>query len=183
MADFEPCFKKVIGIEGGFNLHTAKGDTGGMTYAGIARKKWPEWEGWGKIDAGEFDATLTAMVRAFFKENFWDKIMGDDIGAQAVAYHIYAFAVNAGIKTSVKIAQRIAGVVPDGSFGNKTFKALNALIEDKKDEKLFVLLFSLMKIFRYKDICLHDKRRKDDKLVSNEKFLCGWINRVQEGIE
>ena len=31
MADFEPCFKKVIGIEGGFNLHTVKGDTGGMT--------------------------------------------------------------------------------------------------------------------------------------------------------
>jgi len=27
---------------------------------------------------------------------------------------------------------------------------------------------------------LYDKRRKNDKIVSNLKFLCGWINRVQQ---
>ena len=99
MAEFEPCFKKVIGIEGGFYLHTIEGDTGGMTYAGIARNKWPDWEGWDKIDVKEFDSELTALVRVFFKQNFWDKIMGDDIGAQVVAYHKYALAENASDKT------------------------------------------------------------------------------------
>lgn len=183
MAKFETVFQKVINIEGGFHLYTVQGDTGGMTYAGIARKKWPDWPGWRRIDSKKFDAELTSMVRIFFKQNFWDKIMGDAIGAQEVAYHIYAFAINAGLKTSVKLAQTIAGVVPDGIFGEKTFKALNAMVEDEKDEKNFVLLFSLMKILRYKDICLHDKRRKDDKIFSDEKFLCGWINRVQAGLE
>ena len=66
---------------------------------GIARNIWPKWTGWGKIDAGEFDADLTGMVRVFYKKEFWDRIRGDDIGAQDVAYHIFAFAVNAGLKT------------------------------------------------------------------------------------
>jgi len=37
MANFEPCFEKVIKLEGGYKLHNVKGDKGGITYAGIAR--------------------------------------------------------------------------------------------------------------------------------------------------
>jgi len=183
MADFEQCFEKVILLEGGYKLHEVPGDRGGMTYAGIARNIWPNWPGWIKIDAGQFDAELTGMVRIFFKENFWDKIKGDDIGAQEVAYHLYAFAVNAGLKTAVRIVQRMINATPDGVFGDKTFLKLNEMIQDKKDERIFIVTYTLMKIFRYKDICLHDSRRKKDHLVSNQKFLCGWINRAQKGLE
>ena len=80
MADFEPCFEKVILIEGGYKLHEVQGDRGGMTYAGIARNFWPKWPGWAKIDANEFDGELTRLVRVFFKAEFWDRIRGDDIG-------------------------------------------------------------------------------------------------------
>jgi len=182
MADFNPCFEKVIMLEGGYALHEVAGDRGGMTYAGIARNIWPRWPGWGKIDAGQIDAELTAMVRAFYKTNFWDQIRGDDINAQGVAYHIFAFAVNAGLKTSIRTAQRIIGATPDGIFGNKTFEQLNDMVQDEKDERIFIVTFSLFKIFRYKDICMNDQRRSKDKMVSNQKFLCGWINRVQGGL-
>ena len=183
MADFDPCFEKVILLEGGYKLHEVEGDRGGMTYAGIARNIWPKWAGWGKIDAGEVDAELTGMVRAFYKAEFWDRIRGDDIGAQDAAYHIFAFSVNAGLKTAVRMAQRIIGATPDGIFGDQSFHRLNAMIQDEKDERIFVVTYSLFKIFRYKDICLNDNRRKQDKVVSNQKFLCGWINRVQKGLE
>lgn len=182
MANFEPCFEKVIMLEGGYKLHDVPGDRGGMTYAGIARNPWPKWPGWAKIDAGEMDAELTGMVRAFYKEHFWDRIRGDDIGAQDVAYHIFAFAVNAGLKTSVRMAQRVIGATPDGILGDRTFQKLNEMIQDEKDERIFVVTFSLFKVFRYKDICMNDDRRSRDKLVSNQKFICGWINRVQEGL-
>lgn len=175
MADFDPCFDKVMALEGGFKLHTVEGDRGGMTYAGIARKFWPQWPGWLKLDSGEQDAELTAMVRAFYKENFWDKIWGDDIGAQAVAYHLFAFAVNAGLKTSVRMAQRVVGATPDGVFGGKTFSRLNGFIQSPEEERIFITTFALFQIFRYKDICAKDR--------SQLKFLIGWVNRVQKGSE
>lgn len=183
MAEFDPCFEKVILLEGGYKLHDVRGDRGGMTYAGISQKNWPKWEGWGKITANEFDAELTAMVRRFYKTEFWDKIRGDGIHSQEAAYHIFAFAVNAGIRTAVRMAQRIIGATPDGIFGNQTFARLNDMVRDEKDERIFVVTFSLFKVFRYKDICMNDPRRKEDRIESNQKFLCGWINRVQKGLE
>ncbi len=183
MADFDPCFEKVIVLEGGYKLHDIPGDRGGKTYAGISENNWPRWEGWGKIRADEFDSELTGMVRSFYKTHFWDKIQGDGINAQDVAYHMFDFAVNAGLKTAVRMVQRIVGATPDGIFGNQTFTRINEMVADEKDERIFVVTFSLFKVFRYKDICMNDKRRKEDKIVSNQKFLCGWINRVQKGLE
>ena len=34
-------------------------------------------------------------------------------------------------------------------------------------------------VYRYKDICLNDQRRYTDRVNSNLKFICGWINRVK----
>lgn len=182
MAEFEPIFGKVMKLEGGFNLHEVPGDRGGMTYAGIARNKWPDWPGWAKIDAKVFDSKLTQMVREFYLANFWNPISGDDIKSQAVAYQIFAFGVNAGIALACKMAQAIVGVSADGHIGPKTISALNSMVVDKKDEEIFVLRYTLLKIFRYKDIAFEDERRKQDKIVSNMKFLVGWINRAEKGL-
>ena len=152
-------------LEGGYQLHEVSGDRGGMTYAGIARNAWPKWPGWVKIDAGEMDGELTGLVRTFYKDHFWDKIRGDGITAQQVAY------------------QRIVGATPDGIFGDMTFQRINNMVRDEKDERIFVVTFSLFKVFRYKDICMNDSRRGQDRVNSNLKFLCGWINRVQKGLE
>lgn len=183
MCDFEPIFDKVIDIEGGYTLHEVEGDSGGMTYAGIARNSWTKWEGWAKVDRKEFDDELKSMVKKFFKVNFWDKIKGDRIGNALVAYHIYSFGVNAGLPESVKITQRIIGAKVDGVFGPKTFRALNVYVKSPEYAEIFSLKFSLEKVFRYNFICRADKRRKKDKVYSNLKFLGGWINRVKKGLE
>jgi len=166
MADFEPSFEKMIMNEGGYVLHTVPGDNGGQTYAGIARNFHQGWEGWEIIDRGDMDNDLlTEMVRIFYKENFWDRVKGDDIKQQGIAESIFDFAVNAGIKTASKLAQLVVGTTPDGKIGPKTLVQINA-----SDEETFILKYALAKITRYTEIVKRNPTQK--------KFLLGWINRT-----
>lgn len=179
MADYVLCFDKMIQLEGGFVLHNVSDDRGGQTYAGISRNNWPGWPGWKRIDRGQLDSQLDAQVRAFYRLKFWDKIQGDEIGAQDAACHIFCLAVNVGLHPAVKMVQKIIGSKTDGIWGPKTFKALNRFIQSEKDEQIFILTLALHQVTRYKNICLRDSRRGRDSVKSNLKFLCGWINRVQ----
>jgi lysozyme family protein len=97
MAQFEPAFEKMLADEGGYLLHEVPGDTGGMTYAGIARNKNPQWPGWALVDKKEFGGSLTPMVREFYRVEFWDKMRGNEISNQDVANTIFNFGVNAGM--------------------------------------------------------------------------------------
>jgi len=178
MADFLPCYEKVLELEGWYKLHNIPGDRGGLTYAGISKVNWPSWEGWVKIDAIIFDESLKTMVQNFYRKEFWFKIRGDYISSQKIAFLIYDFAVNAGLKTSIKLCQEAIGAKVDGFIGPNTLKALN-----ETNEVLFLSDFSLLKVFYYNDICLNDNRRKQDRVSSNLKFLCGWLNRVKEGVK
>jgi lysozyme family protein len=163
MADFLPAYESMLISEGGYKLHTVAGDRGGMTYAGIARNRWPNWPGWRDIDHGE--TPDTALVRDFYRVNFWDRVRGDDIADQHVARSLFDFAVNAGTGTAIKLAQIVVGATPDGAFGPKTLTALNAMDGDR-----FVLAYALAKIARYRDIVTRDR--------TQQKFLLGWINRT-----
>lgn len=163
MADFLPAYESMIRNEGGYKLHTVKGDRGGMTYAGIARNFHPNWLGWDAIDRGYIPDT--ELVRDFYRINFWNKVRGDDIENQRIARSLFDFAVNAGVSTAVKLAQIVAGVTPDGAIGPRTIEALNKL-----DGGSFVTAYALAKIARYRDIVARDR--------SQIKFLMGWINRT-----
>lgn len=166
MNNFKNIYNKVMELEGGYTLHIIKYDRGDMTYAGISRKFWSNWEGWKKIDNNKFDSKLKFMVIKFYKVNFWDNFNGDKIKSKKIAYNIYESAINSGVKVTVKMVQKILNVKIDGILGNNTLHKLN-----KINEQNFIYEFMLLKIFRYKNICWNDK--------SQLKFLVGWINRVQ----
>lgn len=163
MANFLPAFDRMIRNEGGYKLTDIKGDKGGQTYAGIARNRWSSWPGWSFIDKGQTPPTI--LVRDFYRSKFWDAVKGDYILHQSVAESLFDFAVNAGAKTAIKLAQIVGGVASDGDIGPKTLEALNAM-----DEGSFRIAYSLAKIARYRDIVTKDR--------SQEKFLLGWINRT-----
>lgn len=170
MAEFEPAFEKMIRAEGGFKLTDVAADRGGQTYAGIARNFHPHWSGWRYVDAGSLEAAeLTQSVREFYKTEFWDRMKGDDIQPQAVAETIFDFGVNAGLGTSVKLAQLVVGVLPDGGVGPKTLAALNGF-----DPAEFAARLAIAKIKRYAEICNRDR--------SQSKFLLGWVNRALEAL-
>ncbi|MCX8017479.1 MAG: hypothetical protein N2690_06240, partial [Rhodocyclaceae bacterium] len=103
MADFLYAFERMIRNEGGYVLHKVPYDRGGMTYAGISRRNWPDWSGWRDIDAGRDPEAET--VRDFYRVNFWTPIQGDAIRSQSIAQTLFDFAVNAGVKTAVILAQ------------------------------------------------------------------------------
>jgi lysozyme family protein len=171
MADFNPAFDKMIVDEGGYVLHTVAGDTGGMTYAGIARNSNPQWPGWNLIDHGAIDnPLLTGMVRSFYKVEFWDRIRGDELTSQVVAENLFNFGVNTGIKVAVKLAQLIVGATPDGAIGDVTLQKFNNV-----EPEAFRKAYALAKITRYADICNKNK--------TQSKFLLGWINRTLKGLK
>jgi len=170
MADFIPAFEKMLKDEGGYQLTTLAGDTGGMTYAGIARNPNPQWEGWALVDRKEFGGSLTAMVRNFYRTHFWDRIRGDEIANQDVAESIFNFGVNAGVGMAAKLAQLVVGATPDGGIGPKTVELLN-----KCDGASFKKDYALAKIARYVEICNRDKVQ--------DRFLRGWIQRTLRGLK
>jgi len=171
MADFNPAFDKMIVDEGGYVLHTVPGDTGGMTYAGIARNPNPQWPGWKLIDHGAIDnPLLTGMVRSFYKVEFWDRIRGDELTSQVVAENLFNFGVNTGIKVAVKLAQLIVGATPDGAIGDLTLQKFNNV-----EPEAFRKSYALAKITRYADICNKNK--------TQSKFLLGWIQRTLRGLK
>ena len=163
MANFLTAFESMIRNEGGYKLHTVAGDRGGMTYAGIARNRWPSWLGWRDLDHNE--TPDTSLVRDFYREQFWRRVRGDDIADQRTASTLFDFAVNAGAVTAIKLAQIVVGVTPDGAFGEKTLAAVNGM-----DGEKFALAYALAKIARYRDIVTRDR--------TQAKFLLGWINRT-----
>lgn len=166
MADFLPAYETMILAEGGYVLHEVQGDRGGQTYAGIARKMNPRWEGWATLDRGGH--VPTQMVRDFYRQQYWDTIQGDRIASQVIAQAIFDFHVNAGAAAR-KLAQLVVGTTPDGIFGDKTVAALNHY-----DEGRFVMAYTLVKIARYRDIVMRDRRQG--------KFLLGWVNRALQGV-
>ena len=163
MAEFLPAYEQMISNEGGYKLHQVADDRGGMTYAGIARNRWPSWSGWRLIDAGQVPPV--DLVQGFYQNNFWNPLRLDGVSDQAVARSLFDFAVNAGVGTATRLAQTAAGTTPDGVIGSKTLDALNAITPE-----LFLARFALAKLARYEQIVSRDR--------SQERFLLGWVRRT-----
>ena len=177
MADFNTAFELTMKAEGGYV--NDPDDPGGETYKGIARASNAHWPGWADIDQLKNqpnfpisltnNATLQDKVKALYQANYWDKVRGDEITDQDIAASIFDFAVNAGPRTSAKLAQITVQAKPDGIIGPKTLAKIN---EDNK--RAFLAVFSLAKIGRYVDIC--------EKRKAGRKYFFGWVRRTLEGI-
>lgn len=175
---FQLAFQRMLNAEGGYVLHKIPGDRGGLTYAGISRRAWPNWPGW------EDESKLTAdpgkrtgrLVSSFYRVEFWDPIRGDDLPLE-LAIPLFSAVVNEGLVNPVKRLQAILGLEPDGVVGKLTLDAVYKLDwgEIKVDTGTeLLLLFGLSRIRRYANIVKHNPGQR--------KFLPGWINRVLEEI-
>lgn len=160
-------------------------DRGGETYAGIARKFWPNWLGWKKIDAikskygktasiinqyAKKDAELSEMISQFYKGNFWDSLKLDAVTDQQLANTVYDFGVNSGTDRAAKTLQNAANdtglvsVVVDGKVGAKTIAAINALSPLNVHTN-----FNRRRTDFYKSIAVG----------SQAQFLKSWLSRVK----
>ncbi len=164
-SEFREAFDRLMNLEGGFVLHrnpTEKADT----YAGIYRKAHPTWDGWDYLDRGE--EPPRTLVEKFYYDNFYRPLLG--INSLSIRFAIFEFAVNAGLSTAIKLAQKVCRVKEDGIIGPKTLSALNALTPND-----FIRDYALLKIDYYRQL-VNNNRKKS-------VFLLGWLNRVFEGMK
>jgi len=136
MANYKSAISKVLLTEGGYV--NDPDDNGGETYRGIARKFWANWSGWVIIDICKKDPknfpknlntnpTLNELIIGFYKINFWDKVGGDAIKDQNIAYVLVDTAVLEGIKPAVKREQGICGMAQNGIIDQYLVGKLNSM--------------------------------------------------------
>jgi lysozyme family protein len=105
------------------------------------------------------------MVADFYRVNFWNTIRDDEIKNEDVAFTIFDFGVNAGVKTGVSLAQKVMDTATDGIFGRQTLEKINGY-----DTTLFLAEFTLAKIARYIGIV--------QKRPVSKKYFYGWVCRA-----
>lgn len=172
MASFDIAYNKYIKPNEGGYANVAN-DTGGETYAGIARNYNPVWQGWGYIDfIKRTRGTITIntmfpdiqyMVDEFYL-NRWNANRFSEISSQSVANLLFDFHVHSQ-SHAIKAVQQLVGVTVDGVMGTKTITAINsadpAQLHDQLKEYRIRFLNSLIQ---------NDPTQAD--------FFEGWMARI-----
>jgi len=115
--DFTTAFDRLMKAEGGYVNHP--NDPGGETNWGISKRSYPN------VD---IRALTREAAKAIYKRDFWEAINGDQM-YDGVAFQALEFAINSGIRTSIRELQKAVGVPADGWWGPATKAAVAAMSE------------------------------------------------------
>ncbi len=177
MPDYRDAIKKVLEHEGGFVNNPL--DKGGATNWGVTQTTYNQYMSakLGKTYSSTVDEIKKMPMDIaidIYKKLYWDKIQGDKIRKYTVALAIFDQAINRGVSSAVKQAQRVvkkldpmgfAKITEDGVMGPATLTALNSIAE-----KPFIDNYlSESKLF-YQNIVQRNP--------SQSVFLTGWLNRI-----
>jgi len=149
------CIKIVLRNEGGYINHP--NDPGGETNYGIAKKFYPDLD---------IKNLTKAQATEIFYKDYWTPMNLEGIHDEDLVLQVFDFGVNAGIKTSIKVLQRIVKVSDDGIIGPMTLEAIN-----ESELPVYDIFKKRRKIF-YMNLAA----RKPEL----EVFLNGWLRRVEK---
>jgi len=185
MAKFATAYDVTRKIEGGYANHPD--DKGGETWKGIARNRWPNWEGWKIVDVMKgkelFPSNLYSApglqtkVESFFRSNFWNINKLDLITNQLIANELFDTGVNMGTKTAAIMLQEALNLLNqrgtsypdlkvDGIIGNKTIQTVN---NHSSPSKLLKTL-NILQGAKYISIIKNDP--------TQETWFNGWLERI-----
>ena len=165
MDRFEKIFDYLLKVEGGYS--NDKNDKGGKTKYGIIEEEARDFGYKGDMQDLTKDFAKSIYLKKYYLGNKLDKVINNK-----VALSVCDWAVNSG-KNGIKNAQIAinqltnANLDADGIIGNKTLEALNAA----DPEKFLEVYHNLQRIY-------YRAKVADDK--TQERFLAGWLNRVQK---
>ena len=150
---FEKCIKVVFKNEGGYCWN--KLDPGGETNMGICKKYYPD----------EDIKNLTKeRAKEIYYWDYWEPMHLEGIYNQNLMLQVFDMGVNAGIKRSARILQKIVGAWRDGIIGQKTKFLVNTYKGDLLDD------FKQARADYYVSLV--------DKNPSMRVFLKGWLQRI-----
>jgi lysozyme family protein len=150
---FNRCIAVVLNNEGGYVDHPH--DPGGETKMGIAKKFYPN------LDIKNL--TRNQATEIYFRD-YWSKMNLTGIRDEILVLHLFDMGVNAGIRTAIKMIQRIVETSADGIIGPETIGLINDFEGNLAD------LYRQERRKYYFSIA----RNKPDMQV----FLAGWLNRI-----
>lgn len=199
MNRFKIAYLAVKKIEGVYSDDAT--DNGGETVFGIARKRNPNWYGWVLVDelkkkvmtTDELVSRLKKSsfildeVEKFYKKNYWDVLLLDEVQEYDVAYELYDTAVNQGAGTAAKYLQRalnmlndggslFADLSVDGKVGPMTIAAYKKYIATSnwntrnKEQVVSTLVKTLNGLQFYKYMSIVERN------PAQERFFFGWVN-------
>ncbi|MEJ2641669.1 MAG: glycosyl hydrolase 108 family protein [Desulfosarcinaceae bacterium] len=173
MHSVEEMIDDILRREGGFVNHPA--DRGGPTKYGITQKTLSAYIGRAAL-VSEVQALSEEVAREIYERNYYIAPRIDRL-PESIRPFIFDCAVNHGPRRAIKFVQSVcnqAGYAPplsvDGAMGPKTRKA--AEWADREMDAYFLP-------------ALLEERRNFYRLIvaerpSQEVFLAGWMNRVDE---
>lgn len=183
MTDFDLTYDNVIRPNEGFFYNDP---IGGLTYAGIAEKIFPEWEGfsvlhnyisiYGMPKNNLQFPELDEPARQFFQA-LWDKNRFGEIKSRKVRDIYFDWFVNTianyaknGVSTPVMRVQKLVGLTGDdvdGKQGPKTIAAINSVNADK----LYQAIYNARQSFYIK---------LAQQGGDFSRALQGWLNRLSK---
>jgi len=114
---------RLLAHEGGYVWHAE--DPGGETNLGVTRAVYEQYAGRQVMD-GEMEGLTHDDVYPIYKENYWDRVRGDDLPS-GVDWAVFDWGVNSGTSRAAKALQRIVGVEQDGGIGPMTLQAVASI--------------------------------------------------------
>lgn len=149
---FNRCIEIILKNEGG--LVDNKFDPGGLTRYGICQRNYP--------DLDIKNLTRNQAILIYFTD-YWSKMKLHNILDESLILELFDMGVNVGIRTAIKIAQRLVSAKVDGYIGPETESKINT----------FPGLLGLYKQERRKYYFALARRKPEMEI-----FLAGWLNRV-----
>jgi lysozyme family protein len=150
---FMKCVEVILKAEGGYINNPV--DPGGETNMGICQRNYPE------LDIKNL--TRNQAIEIYFKD-YWSKMNLLGITDETAILELFDMGVNAGIRTAIKLAQKLVGAFADGIIGDETTEMINSFPAD------FVELYKANRKMYYLALV----RRKPQLVI----FLKGWLHRV-----
>lgn len=139
-------------------------DGAGLTRLGLTQR-------WNQQDLpADFFTTMefkdaVAAAKPVYRQRYWNLISGELIQSDIVAAPLFSFAVNDNPLIAAKMLQKVLGVDDDGHIGKNTLAELGL-----KDPQIVAKMFRAeWETFYHNVVAV---------APSKEKFLGGWINRV-----
>lgn len=113
MSAFDQAFEVVVGIEKGYVDDPR--DPGGETKFGISKHSYPN----------EDIKNLTLdRAKQLYRADYWNRVRGDELQFPA-ALALFDYAVNSGVETAIRAAQKALDLKVDGILGPVTFARID----------------------------------------------------------
>lgn len=131
---------------------------------GVTQAVYDDYRREKKLPTKDVIDISTDEIRDIYRTKYWNPMNLEGLGNELLILNVYDQGVNSGIRTAIKLLQRLVGVEDDGFIGKDTIEAVQNFNGDIAEEyikrrKLFYVTLA----------------QRNEKL---RVFLKGWLRRT-----